>query len=102
MELHHRLPRRTDADDDDTLKDSWNLIRYVTLPVVSVTKLVVLAIVLVGDASNVEGSVVCFTFCIADGSVVMPGDVVGSLLPEKSFTLFCICTLHVHIFGLYN
>ena len=73
-----------------------------TLPVVSVTRLVVPAIALVADASNVEGSVVCFTFCIVDGSVVMPGDVVGSLLPEKSFTLFYICTFQVHIFGLYN
>ena len=73
-----------------------------TLPVVSVTRLVVLAIVLVGDASNVEGSAVCFTISIVDGSVVVTGDVVGSLSPEKSFTLFYICTLQVHIFGLYN
>ena len=54
---------------------------------VSVTRLLVLAIVLVVDASNVEGSVVCFTFSIVDGSVDVTNDVVGSLSPEKSFTL---------------
>ena len=48
-----------------------------TLPVVSVTRLVVLAIVLFVDASNVGGSVVSFTFSIVDGSVVATGDAGG-------------------------
>ena len=54
-----------------------------TLPVVSVTRLVVVAIMLVVDAYNVEGSVVCFTFSVVDGSVVVTGDVAGSFLSEK-------------------
>ena len=54
-----------------------------TLPVVSVTRLVVVTIELVVDASNVECSVVCFTFSIVDGSVVVTGDVAGSFLSEK-------------------
>ena len=54
-----------------------------TLPVVSVTKLVVAAIALVIDASNVEGSVVCFTLSIVDSSFVVRGNVVGSFLFEK-------------------
>ena len=61
-----------------------------TLPVVSVTRLLVLAIVLVIDASNVEGSVVCFTLSVVDGSVDVTGDVVGSLSPEKSFILLIL------------
>ena len=68
-----------------------------TLPVVSVTRLVVLATVLVVDASNVEGSVVSFTFSVVDGSVVVTGDAGGSLSPAKPFTLFYIRTLQVHI-----
>ena len=60
-----------------------------TLPVVSVTRFVVAAIVLVIDASNVESSVVCFTLSVVDGSVdgSVTGDVVRSLSPEKSFIL---------------
>ena len=50
---------------------------------VSVIRLLVLAIVLVVDASNVEGSVVCFTFSEDDGSVDVTSDVVGLLSPEK-------------------
>ena len=56
-----------------------------TLPVVSVTRLLVL--VLLADVSNVEGSVVCFTLSIVDGSVDVTGDVVGLLSSEKSFIL---------------
>ena len=60
-----------------------------TLPVVSVTRFVVVTIVLVIDASNVEGSVVCSTLSVVDGSVdgSVTGDVVGSFSPEKSFIL---------------
>ena len=50
---------------------------------VSLTRLLVTAIVLAVDASNDEGSVVCFTFSVVNGSV----DVVSSLSPEKSFIL---------------
>ena len=57
------------------------------------TGLLVVAIVLAVDASNDEGSVVCFTFSIVGGSVDVTGlgDVVGSLSSEKSF-IFLIST----------
>ena len=57
---------------------------------VSVIRLLVLAIVLVVDASNVEGSVVCFMFSVDDGSVDVTSDVVGSLSPEKSVVLLIL------------
>ena len=50
-------------------------------------RLLLLAIVLVVDASNDERSVVCFTLSVVDGSIDVTGDVVDSLSPEKSFIL---------------
>ena len=54
---------------------------------VSLTRLLVIAIVLAVDASNDEGSLVCFRFSVVDGSVYVTGDVVSSLSSEKSFIL---------------